>query len=31
MCDSNGKQTKMLWEFVFDIKRGGRYRNHWDL
>jgi len=21
----------MLWEFAFDIKRGGRYRNHWDL
>jgi hypothetical protein len=21
----------MLWEFVFDIKRGGKYSNHWDL
>ena len=31
LCDSNGKETQMLWEFVFDIKRGGRYRNHWDL
>jgi len=24
LCDFNGKQTQMLWEFVFDIKRGGR-------
>jgi hypothetical protein len=24
-------KTQMLWEFVFDIKRGGRYRNQWDL
>jgi len=31
LCDCNGKQTQMLWEFVFDIKRGGRYRNHWNL
>jgi len=21
----------MLWEFVFDIKRDGSYKNHWDL
>jgi hypothetical protein len=27
LCDSNGKQTQMLWEFVFDIKRGGKYGN----
>jgi len=30
LCDSNGKQTQMLWEFVFDIKRGSQYSNHWD-
>jgi hypothetical protein len=29
--DSYGKQTQMLWEFVFDIKGGGKYSNHWDL
>jgi hypothetical protein len=29
--DFNGKETQMFWEFVFVIKRGGRYRNHWDL
>jgi hypothetical protein len=21
----------MLWKFVFDLKRGGKYSNHWDL
>jgi len=31
LCDYNGKQTQMLWEFVSDIKCGGKYSNHWDL
>jgi len=31
LCGSNGKQTQMMWEFVFYIKRGGKYRNDWDL
>jgi hypothetical protein len=21
----------MLWKFALDIKRGGKYSNHWDL
>jgi len=28
---STGKQTQKLWEFVFDIKNGGKYSNNWDL
>ena len=31
LCDSNGKQTQMLWQFVFDIKHGGKFSNHWEL
>jgi len=31
LCDSNGKQTQKLWEFVFDIKHGGKCSNHLDL
>jgi len=25
LCDSNGKETQMLWEFVFDIKEQGMH------
>jgi hypothetical protein len=31
LCDSNGKQTQMWWEFGFGIKHGGKYKNHWVL
>ena len=31
VCDCNGKQTQMLWVFVFDIKHGGKCSNHRDL
>ena len=28
LCDSDWKQTEMLWEFVFDIECGDRQTNH---
>ena len=31
LCDSYGKETHMLWEFVFDINIVSKYSNHSDL
>jgi len=31
LCNPNGKQTQILWEFVFDNKHSGKYSNHWEL
>jgi len=31
LCNSNGKQTQLLWVFVFVNEHSGKFTNHWNL